>query len=1103
MNLAAKYTRTELLEDGEIQKWRGTNRATGGDIILYVYTGAIAGGQLPSQYSSASMEQKLGLSGHRLDEGVFGLSPCVVYEESAAFSTAKPGVFRAPSIPDSSDKNEIPKAFAPAAPPSAPVPAAPVATPIASAPEAPKTDGPGEFTSMFAALSSEAPAPAPEAAAAKAPEPVAPPTFAPSVPPVPAVEPVMPAPAAEPVAEEKSKPGAFTELYMAFDAEKAEELNAASAPVVEPVPEAAPEPPASPVRGTFTEMYLAVDANSFEPSVPEAAPATAPRGAFTEMYLAMDPNALSPVGSTIPKQPEPTTQPEAAAQPTPAEAPKTEETPARGTFTEMYLAVNPDALPAPAASPASVASTTPAAPATGSGEPVGEFTRMFLGPDAEAASPASEPNKIETNKAAATPAAPAFQPATDDTPGEFTQMFRADLSTAPATESAAPAKPVASAEAAAPTTPFDAPASPPVAPAAKNTDSEATVVLPAMSEGAAGEKYSSSSPAKGPIRFTPQPEAREGAAAPRSTPGEGLGEFTMMFASLPETGAYPGVAKESPAAPEPPAAQQPTAPKVDEPKAPPLEDLSVTQPLPTASAAGFGEAPTPPAGPLPPAAAAPVAPKFEMPAPSKPSTAGQPGEFTQFFKAGEIDAIRDEVSAKSPSAPAPVSSATPANPGSSPAAAGLPMPPASKPDASGLGSQAPGEFTMMFSAADLGVDTGAAKPPAGSAPASPFGAASGGVGTPSDINKPSEAGEFTQMFRAAESPSSGSDPFATPPSSKPGPAFSPAPFPSDSSDPSSFPPLSGSGSGGSGTGSSDAGPSFTQYFRAADADAGFGSPSSPGYGNEAPSPYAAPLSGSGSLSSDAPLSSSAPIPDPSPKSDVPSYGSGGGSDFGGGGATQFFQMPAGVAPQAPMEPAAPVGPGEYTRMISGAEVQAALESSGAGAPGGSPAAPAAGGGPSFGVPMPGVSAPSVSGPYVQGPSVSSSGVSGPYAHGPSMSQPSVHAPHIPTPSMSGPSMRGPSMSGPSMSGPSVSGSGVSGPSFAGPHASAPSMSGPNVNAPGIGSQNIGMPAAGMGAPQAPATGGSSASKLIIFVTIIVTIIAVSLVLMVAYFALKT
>jgi len=274
-----------------------------------------------------------------------------------------------------------------------------------------------------------------------------------------------------------------------------------------------------------------------------------------------------------------------------------------------------------------------------------------------------------------------------------------------------------------------------------------------------------------------------------------------------------------------------------------------------------------------------------------------------------------------------------------------------------------------------------------------------------------------------------------------------------------LPPLGGGDSQGK--------PSFTEYFRAADAANEFGGGAS-GAGLEpglsAPSPLPAPVAN--------------PYVQDAPDGQAPAYS----ADFGGGGgATEFFKTPApGPTPGAPMGPVEAIGPGEYTRMISGEDLRLAMEKgpdapSAAAAPG----APAASGGPGVAMPLPGMSAPRVSGPYVQGPQVSASGVSAPHVSGPTM-----QGPHMSTPNMNAPHMSAPHLSGPSMSGGGMS------------------MS--PMQMPLGGSAPPAAPPAGAPVPMgnAPAAGGSTASKIIIFVTIIVTIIAVSLVLMVAYFALK-
>lgn len=1136
MNLAAKYTRTDLIEDGEIQKWRGTNRSTGAQILLYLYTGELDSRQAPADFASASIEQRLAQGHARLESGVFGLSPCVVCAEQPSAASSKPEVLAIPSMGA-----------------AAPQVAAEADTPI------PPIQDEGDFTSLFG-VASEVAAPAESARFVEPEKPLV------------APEPETPVTASEP-----SEPGGFTSLFLAANQDNLDSGSpAASSPASAEKPPAAEVPAASPhspaippsaaaaPRGAFTEMYMAIDPETLEASSPESTvkpqtpasagqPASAPqpasqapadRGAFTELYMAADPAMFE------------------AAKPTSAESTQAPPStgPEQGAFTEMYLAVNPD-IPepvAPAVEPAlptpGIKLPEPAATAPESGEAPGEFTRMFM-PDtpaggsgepsspvpASAGSSLDDTSGLEVPKQAELPAAAASSG--DAQAGEFTQMFQtgSDMGAADSNLEATP--PVVQPGSGVPSSGVPAPAAAPATPAS----------------------FSSASPAKGPIRFAPsdsnadpnepakprsplstgtfsqtyistdempvmrhpdeaaapaEPVAPAGPPPPASA-GEAPGEFTMLFASPQAEEVLP---------PEPPLQMAPPAQAYEAPATMPM---SVAPPI--ASPEPVAPEPAPPAAAAFPPPAAPAAP-----APSAESSG--PGEFTKFFQPGELDSIRDEVMAKRQPSPTETPSSVPVR---EPAA---PMPPASRPglppaSRSGFGDagSAPGEFTKMFSAADLNLDAGpdpaasgsVAPPPTGQLampPASkPEGQDSGGApgeftkmfsaadlapgliaGAPnppaatpqanvpaaSTESAPTEsAGEFTMMFRSADLGLAGPPEGTSAP-----PDLGSGPGGSMDAPPLGGPPMAGGPSGpgapGAGSGSSgEGGASFTQYFRAADEAADFGSsPSSAGSDPFGQPPQSQELSGQSSFP-ETPAQSFEPA---KPQGEGPSYGSG----FSSGGATQFFQTPAASAPQSPSAPPESIGPGEYTRMISGEDVRLAMERGPEASQGGG--ASAGGGSGGTGLPLPGMSGPRVSGPYVQGPSVSSSGVSGPYVQ-----KPTMQGPHMSTPHVSTPHLNAPHISAPHMSGPTASSSGVSGPQMSGPHMSGPSVSGAGMSSPPLQAPQMGgaPPAAPMASAPvptggAPAAGGSSASKIIIFVTIIVTIIAVSLVLMVAYFALK-
>ncbi|MCW5965159.1 MAG: hypothetical protein KIT83_14065 [Bryobacterales bacterium] len=993
MNLASKYTRTELIEDGDIQKWRGANRTTGAGVVMYMYTGGFDSRQLPSQYPSSEIEQRLAEGHFRVESGVYGLSPCVICSEQPVITASKPEV--------------LPVA---------------VVTPITghATPETAAEAEMGEFTALFgAAMDAPAPTPPAPSPAPAQPAPVA-------AAPIP--EPPAPVPPPEPeIPMVGPGGGTFTQMYLAADPSRMGWVGSSNLNRPTPEPKSTqaeqtpsqPEPVASPApeRGAFTELYMAVDPAAIEsPGVASPAVPAAPRpqqekvrGTFTEMYMALDPKTLE----------EPATQPAQVADPEPA---ATSAAPAPGTFTELYMALDPSVAPPPPVAGAPAA-PTPAVAAPSESKPSeapGEFTRMFQ-PEEFASASAAEPEPEVTMTAAPfieepaelqetasfmlppeTPALPPMPPAsgtkTDGEPGEFTLMFQTGLdSTGEEGESQSRAV-----EAEAPSPSEEAKPKSPVSSGSYSRTYVSTDEMPVMVEPLDGPP-SAQPPAAPPATPPSAPPAAPPALAAR----EDVGEFTQLFASP--------------------------------------SDADVTAPffVPTAAQT---PAPASPAAPATPPASAPL-PVVE---PKKPAAAAssEPGEFTKFFQPGELESVRQEVLAKKAESAVSAAPAAPAAP-----------------------KEAPGEFTMMFSAADL-----AQNPPA-EAPAAP-----GAAKQPPVFDAPPSAGEFTQMFRSA-------DAGLMPPSE---PAASESPMGGGFGD-AMMPPPSSPGSGspfGEPAGSAPAGgPTFTEYFRAADASSDFGAP---------PSQPSDDLASGSDGPTRMPESTPSPFESSAPKEDVPSYGAG----FGGGGATQFFQMPASEAsPQAPMGPVESVGPGEYTRMISGEDLRLAMEQGPGGAPGGGAAATpgAPGGAAGGGMSVPGVTGPRVSGPYVQGPNISASGVSAPHisaptVQGPYMATPQVHAPH---------------MSAPHMSGPSMSGSGMTGPSMSGPHVSGPSMSGAGMSSapmhmPLMGGAPPAAPAAGAPVPMgnAPTAGGSSASKIIIFVTIIVTVIAVALVLMVAYFALR-
>ncbi|MCZ2152316.1 MAG: hypothetical protein LC114_00195 [Bryobacterales bacterium] len=951
MNLAAKYNRTELIRDGDIQAWHGVERASGEAVVLYLYTGNITGGQALGEVARDALVQSIDASEAAVDGGVFGLSPCVVARK-VDVKAAAPTPVKTPEPPQ----------FTAPAPPSAPASAPPPAA--SSAPAEPavssaQNGAPGEFTAMFgAALASEV-SPVP-AQAAPAPEPLRPEPAAPvsETPRSDATPPAAPVETPHAAAAAPPHPGVFTNLFMAA---KSEEVSAPEPAVVaEP---AKPAPPPNP--GVFTSLYMATSAEAVseattpEAAAPEPSPAVAPVSGHAEAMP-----GETPVDEAVPAA--------AAPDETHAEGPG-EFTMAFGAaaFREESKEATEEAISQDVTQP--LPSLESLESATAAPEPSEAVAESFV-----VAAEGGELDKVEESL----PEAAA--PGGEEAPGEFTRLFEpAAVEAASSSEllegTATPEEPSADAAAAADVTPPE-----------KSEDAGA-------GDGEV-ERYSSASPAKGPIRFATgeKPAASEApkpsrsplssgsfsqtyvstgemlamrepiADVPSTTPSEPTpgtegsdapGEFTMLFASPGGAAGAEAASTESPAATPSSLELPPVAPK---------------EPVPVST--------------TPPAAA---------PASAAPQTEG-PGEFTRFFQQGDVDKMKEEMAAMS-------ASAAPA----APEAKETPEPKA-------------GEFTQMFTAAealakaetpkDPGVFTSlymAANPdqPEAAAPA---------VSTPPPVFSapaPESAGTFTNLFRAAEG---GFIP--TEPASTPAADFTP--------------PAPTGGLSLPETSSISEEPSFTRYFQADDLAAVPSAPAEPEV--VAPSP------------------------------DLPAYSSGYSK-----GATSFFQAtPEPVAP----EPQAPQGPGEYTRMISGAELQQAMEAGGGPAGGGAPSAPGGGGGGvSVNVPL---STPQVSGPYVQGPHVS-----GPYVSGPQISGSGISAPQI----------QGPHFSGPQMSGPHVQG----------PHMSTPQVQVSSVQTPPI--------QTGGGAPAAPgqqAAAGGGVSKIIIVATVLVTVIAVVLLLLVAYFMLK-
>ena len=967
MNLAAKYNRTELIRDGEIQAWKGIDRSTGEAVVLYLYTGEVSGGQPLSEVARGPLAQALGTGETQVEGGVFGLSPCMVARAAQAGIAATPAT-----------RTPAPPVFSAPPPQQAPV-AAPTPAPAAT------SDGAhGEFTAMFGAALAEN-AVAPSASVSPSPQPA--PAF--SAPPPQTPTPAAPEPEQAPAAESM---GEFTRMFRAADVAKglesaAPEATPPAAPSVSDTPAAPPHP------GVFTSLYMAANTEAApaaeakaEPpaAAAPATPAAPPQpGVFTNLYMAVSPAAM-PEGTSGQTAPE-SKAPEASAEP------------AIGEFTSLFMAAKqPEAAaPAPSVSAPAVENATPAfavpevaaqAPSAPDDAP-GEFTMAFRSASLPASSPdakladeprasAPEPPRQELPPAevsfdetaeltlgdrpaavAPTPEVPLSEATmmtpvgedigVGDGPGEFTRLFQA----APEDETPGWSEEKAAESAiATPTIAEVKPEADEAALRAATPEESATA-----SEGAEeAERYSSASPAKGPIRFVASEKAAsEETSKPARSPLQS-GSFSQTYVSTGEMPVMrePILGVPAPAVPASQASQTPPM-ETDAPgeftmlfaspggaATPPAPDPAPLTPPPTPVTPAPA---TPEAAPMQPAAAAPVAPA-DAP---KPAAEGQgPGEFTKFFQPGDVDKMKQEMAAMAkPDSPA-ASQAKPAE-------------------------EAPmGEFTRMFSAAEIA----------------------------SRVEKPKDPGVFTSLYMAADA---NKQEMATPSAPVAPPAFSaPAPAPAD------------------------AGGSFTSMFRAAEAG------SAPGTSASASTSAFMPVAPSGGLSSpqvssggeepsftryfqasDLPAAPAAPqqpeVVAPSP--DLPAYS----SEYSKG-ATSFFQ-----AVPEPSAPAAPVqqGPGEYTRMISGDEVKQAMAAPGM-QPGAAPAGGGAGGGVSvpIGVPM---TAPSVSGPYVQGPhmsgpqmsgpQISSSGISGPQFQGPHMSGPQMSAPQVHGPQMGTPQLQTPHM----------------------------------------------------------------------------------------------
>lgn len=1063
MNLAAKYNRTELIRDGEIQAWKGVERSTGEAVVLYLYAGEVSGGQPLSEYARGSLAKSLGTGETEVDGGVFGLSPCMVARLVKVGASAEAPA-RAPEPPVFSAPPPIGAAAPPqhAEAPASRIPQPPIST-------TPADGAFGDFTAMFGAAvagksekDAEAGTPA-TPASQPAPVFTTPP---PEAPPPEASQPEAPAPAA-PVAD--AAVGEFTSLFHAAQTSPAPKPATDALPeTTPPAADAGPAKPAAPPHpGVFTSLYMAAnpadvsaEKPAAEPVIPEApaapkGPAAPPGpGVFTSLYMAAAPEST-------PESPSPETSPvpqasfvEPAAEPVVA-------APEVGEFTSLFMAAKPPEQTPQQTVDTPVASTeAPSTPATPSTPPAfarpdmraeslsaeqdapGEFTMAFQSadlpapaakdtdeaileassrPSIEPVPPASsfdETAELEVGDSLpsippadgpAIQGAPLVPPAveeirSEEPPGEFTRLFEAAPEDDATSKSDAtpPESPNVVRDLTVPEPEVALTAADQVAP--QDNDAGTTETA-----GEEAERFSSASPAKGPIRFvaSDKPTPDDASKPPRSPLQSG--SFSQTYVSTNEMPVMREPILGVPA-PATPAANLPPASGGDAPGeftmlfASPGGAVSPPAALPPQTAPVAPATPAPLPEPVAAEAAAPA--KLESPAASPstqtPAAPGEgPGEFTKFFQPGEVDKIKQEVAAM-----------TPTPPGTAPA----------KP----AQEQPIGEFTRMFSAAEMA----------------------------SKAEKPKDPGVFTNLYLAADSNKPEIEKPAAPAASAAPPSFTtPAPAPADAG--GSFTSMFRAAEGG--VVPSEPTPASADIFMPPPTGAAFGSPQPPS-GSEEPSFTRYFQAGDLSASPVAPQHQDVVAPSP----DLPAYSSGYSK-----GATSFFQaVPESAAPAAPVEQ----GPGEYTRMISGDEVKQAMAGPGGQQGASAPGASGGGGGVSMpiGVPM---SAPSVSGPYVQGPHMS-----GPQMSGPQISSSGISAPHL----------QGPHMSGPQMSGPHVQG-----PHMATPHLQTPHMQVPPVQAGG------GSPVAP--GQQAPAGGG--ASKIIIVATVLVTVIAVVLVLMVVYFML--
>jgi len=403
----------------------------------------------------------------------------------------------------------------------------------------------------------------------------------------------------------------------------------------------------------------------------------------------------------------------------------------------------------------------------------------------------------------------------------------------------------------------------------------------------------------------------------------------------------------------------------------------------------------------PVAEAKPVTPS---PVEAVQSGSAGPGEFTRAFQALEP---KRPVTPVAPTMQAPVESAESMRP--------PPPPPPSAPPS------APDEFTRIF----VKPSAVSEQPvrPVSSYPSSASSASSAsssprlkGFSSPGVSDSASAEGSFTQIFGGVTSAASSAPPASPPPAPKvqtfaPPPPVQAAPVKEVSWEPeprfgsdlkatdreASSPDVTGSSATGllsklSGTGSATSSATGSRPLNTSP-DWGESRSSFPAFSSPPPAPYTPPSSeDSGSvtrlirrLSEDVRVPTSPPV---APASAV--------------SADAFSPAALPVAEPAPPSSS---GPGEFTRMISGDSIRAALGGSASAAPSATPT-PAPSAAPSFAVPAVTLPTPQMAIPAVPAPA-------------PVAPAPAVHAPVVAAPSLQVPKVEPPKVAAPALTAPAA------------------------------------------------------------------------------------